>query len=409
MEFFTAVFSFLATAAGLLLSFFSAWWLMLALAGLFHRKPVSSQPAQSGETVILLPAYAPGSLFAEVLARINTAIAGRINVRVLILLQNASESAASVAKSSGFETIQGDFSASSGNPYHHALRFAVSYIREWSKREKFVPARLLLLDKDNLLEAGALEKLEAALSPNLAYAQGRRVPLNLDSNGAKLDHLSEELNDLLFRRGLSVLGGAPELSGSGVLFQFETFETAVFAMDSSCPGMDKALMSELLQRGANGVFVPDALVFEEKTSELDSLQKQRVRWLGAQYYIGWNHAARLFRAAFVTRSLAPVFWTITLLRPPRSAHALLAAILGAVEFGFMLLKNQPLAGNFPWFFASAWMIVLALVPLLFSTGTAFFDSLASLPRFALNNLRAAFAGIRPEQRGRFIHTRHNLG
>ncbi|HZE84779.1 MAG TPA: glycosyltransferase family 2 protein, partial [Puia sp.] len=79
----------------------------------------------------------------------------------------------------------------------------------------------LILDADNIMSPGCLEKVNHAFHSGWKVIQCHRTAKNKNNSVAILDALSEEMNNTIFRRGQRALGLSCALIGSGMAFQFD--------------------------------------------------------------------------------------------------------------------------------------------------------------------------------------------
>ena len=97
---------------------------------------------------------------------------------------------------------------------------------------------------------------------------------------AVLDGASEEINNTLFRKAHNRLGLSSALIGSGMCFSYELFKKNVFQLTTA--GEDREMEALLLHQEVFIKYAPDIHVFDEKVSNQDNFQKQRMRWMTAQ-------------------------------------------------------------------------------------------------------------------------------
>jgi cellulose synthase/poly-beta-1,6-N-acetylglucosamine synthase-like glycosyltransferase len=150
---------------------------------------------------------------------------------------------------------------------------------------------VMILDADNIMAPGCLEKVNAAFHEGFEAIQCHRTAKNKNTAVALLDAMSEEININLFRRGPSLAGLSAAPIGSGMAFRTELvreiFSTQVILEN---PAEDREIDMQLMQRKIKMEFLDDALVYDEKVSNAGVFEKQRVRWLEAQV----NHVRRFF-------------------------------------------------------------------------------------------------------------------
>ena len=97
---------------------------------------------------------------------------------------------------------------------------------------------------------------------------------------AVLDGASEEINNTLFRKAHNRLGLSSALIGSGMCFSYELFKKNVFQLSTA--GEDREMEALLLHQEVFIKYAPEIHVFDEKVSNQDNFQKQRMRWMTAQ-------------------------------------------------------------------------------------------------------------------------------
>ncbi|MEM8556731.1 MAG: glycosyltransferase family 2 protein, partial [Bacteroidota bacterium] len=148
----------------------------------------------------------------------------------------------------------------------------------------------VVLDADNVMERDALARLAAHLQAGAQVVQGQRVAKNLDTPMAKLDALSEGINNQIFRAGHAHLGLSAALIGSGMAFDYDLFDRCMNRAQA-VGGFDKELELMLLAEGIRIAWAPEAVIYDEKVSGGQTFENQRTRWLSAQFHYLRRHAA----------------------------------------------------------------------------------------------------------------------
>jgi cellulose synthase/poly-beta-1,6-N-acetylglucosamine synthase-like glycosyltransferase len=151
----------------------------------------------------------------------------------------------------------------------------------------------LILDADNIMEEGCLEKVNAAFVKGAQAIQCHRTAKNQHTAVAVLDAISEEININLFRRGPAVLQLSAAPIGSGMAFEFGLLKS-IFSQEHilNNPGEDREIDTYLMKNRVLMAYLDDAYVYDEKVANAGVFEKQRVRWLEAQV----NHVKRFFDA-----------------------------------------------------------------------------------------------------------------
>ena len=139
---------------------------------------------------------------------------------------------------------------------------------------------VVILDADNVVEPHFLEQLNTECAKGYKAIQCHRCAKNNDNDIAVLDGVSEEINNTIFRKAHNRIGLSSALIGSGMCFDFQWFKENVYKLTTA--GEDRELEALLLQQKVYIQYEPDIHVFDEKVSNKDNFQKQRLRWMTAQ-------------------------------------------------------------------------------------------------------------------------------
>lgn len=140
----------------------------------------------------------------------------------------------------------------------------------------------VILDADNVMNDGFLEKINHAFNNGFQYVQGRRIAKNSDTPMAYLDSISESINNQIFRKGYNAVGLSSSLIGSGMSFPFAVLKKHIMAMDS-VGGFDRELCLRLLADNHKIYYIESAEVYDEKTRKTSDFSNQRRRWLSSQF------------------------------------------------------------------------------------------------------------------------------
>jgi cellulose synthase/poly-beta-1,6-N-acetylglucosamine synthase-like glycosyltransferase len=138
---------------------------------------------------------------------------------------------------------------------------------------------VVVLDADNVVRPDFLSQLNILCSVYDAI-QCHRCAKNANNDVAVLDGTSEEINNTIFRKAHNRLGLSSALIGSGMCFDYELFKKNVFQLKTA--GEDREMEALLLHQEVYIKYAPDIHVFDEKVSNQDNFQRQRMRWMTAQ-------------------------------------------------------------------------------------------------------------------------------
>ena len=138
---------------------------------------------------------------------------------------------------------------------------------------------VVILDADNVVRPDFLSQLNVLCSVYDAI-QCHRCAKNANNDVAVLDGTSEEINNTIFRKAHNRLGLSSALIGSGMCFKYELFKENVFKLTTA--GEDREMEALLLHQGVFIKYASEIHVFDEKVSNQDNFQRQRMRWMTAQ-------------------------------------------------------------------------------------------------------------------------------
>lgn len=139
--------------------------------------------------------------------------------------------------------------------------------------------QVVVLDADNVVRPDFLSQLNILCTVYDAI-QCHRCAKNANNDVAVLDGASEEINNTIFRKAHNRLGLSSALIGSGMCFKYELFKKNVFQLSTA--GEDREMEALLLHQEVFIKYAPEIHVFDEKVSNQDNFQRQRMRWMTAQ-------------------------------------------------------------------------------------------------------------------------------
>ena len=193
---------------------------------------------------------------------------------------------------------------------------------------------VVILDADNVVEPQFLDRLNEVCAKGYKAIQCHRCAKNDDNDIAVLDGVSEEINNTIFRKAHNRIGLSSALIGSGMCFDYQWFKNNVFKLSTA--GEDRELEALLLKQKVYIRYEPDIHVFDEKVSNQENFQKQRLRWMTAQIQSLFNLLPYIPRA-ISTMNLDFIDKTIQQALIPRSmlvvitlAMSLLMTVVSAI-------------------------------------------------------------------------------
>lgn len=260
---------------------------------------------------------------------------------------------------------------------------------------------VVILDADNVVESHFLEQLNEECAKGYKAIQCHRCAKNNDNNIAVLDGVSEEINNTIFRKAHNRIGLSSALIGSGMCFDFQWFKENVYKLSTA--GEDRELEALLLKQKVFIKYEPNIHVFDEKVSNKDNFQKQRLRWMTAQIQSLLNLLPYIPKA-IITFNLDFIDKTIQQALIPRSM-----LVVGTFAMS-VLMTIFSLVFSLYWYI-KWWVIFLAIcIALYIATpkqlrSHSVFGKILSLPmlvwKMVLNILKI------DHKNTDFIHTTHD--
>ena len=139
---------------------------------------------------------------------------------------------------------------------------------------------VIILDADNVVQSDFLTKLNILCNAGYDAIQCHRCAKNSNNDVAMLDGASEEINNTIFRKAHNRFGLSSALIGSGMCFAYNLFKKNVFLLSTA--GEDREMEALLLKQKVFIKYAAEIHVFDEKVSNKDNFQRQRMRWMTAQ-------------------------------------------------------------------------------------------------------------------------------
>ncbi|MGN1210492.1 MAG: glycosyltransferase [Candidatus Cryptobacteroides sp.] len=325
----------------LLLAVPAVYYFVFAVAGrISHVGRKVNSEAVASQFCILIPAYRSDGFILPTVKSALDQDYPEDRFRVVVISDGMKEETDELLRAAGAEVQKVCFENSTKAA---ALNAAMEYLG--SGAADYVA----ILDSDNIVDRSFLRQMNGALGGRMVAVQGHRCAKNTDTPVAMADGIFEEVNNLVFRQGHCALGLSSALIGSGMALPYEWF--AKNAGGFVTAGEDKEMELQLLKDGIFVEYASGIRILDEKTRSMGNLQKQRMRWLTAQYFLigralGELPQARL-KAGYADKLLQWAF-------PPR----------------ILLVTGLPLVAIVTILARSAFMPVYAASTVLLYTGIA---------------------------------------
>ena len=253
---------------------------------------------------------------------------------------------------------------------------------------------VVILDADNVVRPTFLSQLNILCSVYDAI-QCHRCAKNADNDVAVLDGASEEINNTIFRKAHNRLGLSSALIGSGMCFDYELFKENVFKLSTA--GEDREMEALLLHQEVFIKYAPDIHVFDEKVSNQDNFQRQRMRWMTAQVQSLLSNLPKIPKA-ILNGKINFVDKTIQQALIPRSILIVLLAGISIFMTIFMPTWSEK------WWILFGLLAIALFIAIPKELRSQSFKKVFSIPTLALRMLKNVLHMDRKNTD--FIHTQH---
>ncbi len=248
--------------------------LVFAIAGKFRKQPAYPAIKDKKKIAVLIPAYKEDRVIMETVSRALLQDYPSASFTVYVLADRLKPETLADLSKMNVKVIPVLFAKSTkAKSIKHALQ----------QIEGNVYDVVMILDADNIMGPGCLEKINSAFHHGWHMVQLHRTAKNKNTPTAVLDAVSEEINNHIFRQGHRALKISSALIGSGMAFDFAQFKRLMMETEiEDNPGEDREIYLEMLRQGYVCEYIEDAYVYDEKVQSGQVLEKQRTRWISAQ-------------------------------------------------------------------------------------------------------------------------------
>lgn len=375
------------------LTFAVAYVLFFAIASKFQRKnTVTSQGNKDVNFLFMIPAYKEDAVIIETAKNVLSQSDLGAFDEVVVIADKLSKDTIKQLEALKVTVIEVFFEKSTKAK---SINRAMKALGLWGNKHDAV----VLLDADNHLVEGFITKTKASFAAGNKIIQTHRIAKNLDTPMAKLDAISEEINNSIFRLGHYNVGLSAALIGSGLVMDYEMFREYLNKIDV-VSGFDKQLELDIMNDKRKIEYLQDAYILDEKVRNTQVFETQRTRWIAAQ----WNFAKQNFGKAWVellkNGNLDFFNKVIQFVLPPRLILLGILALMLIISALFDFYFTETLLLN-----AALWLGFLLATPiyLLKKINVSIF---MELPKALISMVKAVFKIGKAKQT--FLHTPHGV-
>ena len=255
---------------------------------------------------------------------------------------------------------------------------------------------LVIFDSDNLVHPDYLAVLNKYFQQGYRAVQTQMLSKNTSTIYSKLDSIGHIYHTFLERQMRMELGLSAHILGLGIAIDIALYKEIMYK--DRLGGFDKKLQADIVKKIPKLAYAEEAIVYDEKVDDGQTLEKQRTRWLFTYFHyfkVNWD----LFVTGIKRFNINLVYFGLIVLRPP-----LFIVIGSAFLFGLINLFIDPVysliwVGIFLMYVLSFILIVLTQ-----SKQKGMDKALMFVPVFVF---RQAKALLKMKQAGKsFLKTEH---
>lgn len=377
-------------------SFSNAYFLFFSIASKFYKEKVPQGNRVFHRNIsILVPAYKEDNVIVDTAFSALNHKSLYHTLKVFVIADSLKDETLMKLKNTGAGTIRVNFAQST----------KAKAINEALKLEEVKADAILILDADNIMADGFVDRIMLRYNGKNAVVQGHRTAKNQNSGFALMDGVSEEVNNGIFRKGHATVGLSSALIGSGFVCEYHLFKN-LMGQIAAVGGFDKELEILLLKNRHRIAYANTAMVYDEKTSEKNVFVNQRRRWLSAQFVYLRRYFLSGFSEFFRHKNADYLDKVVQMALPPRIINLGLVTFFSLLSWGFFLLREQaPITVAVFW---TANLIALMVSFTLTVPGRYFWSNpvkiILALPSGFFSMFKALFKTRKANKN--FIHTPH---
>jgi cellulose synthase/poly-beta-1,6-N-acetylglucosamine synthase-like glycosyltransferase len=188
---------------------------------------------------------------------------------------------------------------------------------------------LVIFDSDNLVHPKYFEYLNKYFQQGYRAVQTHMLSKNIDSTYARLDSIGHIYNTFLERQMRMELNLSACILGLGIAIDTRLYHEIMYR--NTLGGFDKKLQADIVKSIPQLAFAKEAIVYDEKVEDGQTLEKQRTRWIFAffQYFgVNWD----IFLTGLKRFDFKLMYFGFILLRPPLFIVVGLAFLFAGINF-----------------------------------------------------------------------------
>lgn len=222
-------------------------------------------------------------------------------------------------------------------PALHAKIKSIKYAIDHFVREHDV---IVIFDADNLLHPRYFEYLNKYFQAGYRSVQTQMLSKNTDTIYSRLDSIGHIYYTFLDRQVRMEMGLSSCTLGLGIAVERQLYMEIMYK--DTLGGFDKKMQADIVKAIPRLAFAKEAIVYDEKVDDGQTLETQRTRWLFTYFHyfrINWS----VLKKGLQKFNFNLVYFGFVLLRPPLFILIGLACVFALLDlfiapvYGFVFL------------------------------------------------------------------------
>ncbi len=214
---------------------------------------------------------------------------------------------------------------------------------------------MVVFDSDNLVHPAYFKRLNAYFCCGFKAVQTHMLSKNTETVYARLDSIGHIYNTFVERQSRMELGLSSSILGLGIAINTQLYKQVMYK--DALGGFDKKLQADIIRSIPQLGFAKDAIVYDEKVDDGDTLERQRTRWIYT-YFKYFSINWKLFTTGLKQLNFNRMFFAFTTLRPPLFITLALAFLFLVAGFFIHPLMSWLWAGIIITFVTTFVLIIL---------------------------------------------------
>ncbi|MBI4553695.1 MAG: glycosyltransferase [Candidatus Latescibacteria bacterium] len=385
----------LLVGLGLLL-FYLAFLSLLAFIG---RRPTPILPARLRRFAVVVPAHNEELVIEKTLRSLFAVEYPRESFDVIVVADNCRDRTADIARSLGAIVYERQNPALRGKGY--ALRWCFDRLLHPQPEYD----ALVVIDADSVVSGNFLAAMNVYLDKGARVIQcSDMVEPQPGAWNAEVTRIGFTLYNYVRPLGRRMLGCPTGLRGNGMCFTPDVLRQVPWQAYSLTEDLEYGL--ELLLRGIDVVFAPEARVMATMPQDVKNAETQRARWEAGRFPVIRKYAGRLLAAAISRPSFKAFDAWVDLVTPP--FVNMLVAVLTMLGINLLLWAvGVEETGRFVWLWLALLGIgVVHVVVGLYAAGAdrVMYRAFVHFPRYALWKILLYTSLFRRRQTQEWVRT-----